>query len=183
MSWAMWTILTSLLFSDIEMQSPSMCPFDVSKLSLEAVLFIMFMIKNLWFSGLKDSLLWFSGLKDSLVIGAGVWSYIFELAINFSLDSDAGFFKPFTDHIWCSHLRFLRDIFSWYFPGWNSTSIRILFFPSILLLYLFFLLNQNSFCSPTRIFLKWLLLLLLSHICCCQLMNTWIEVIKRNYYC
>jgi len=99
-----------------------MCPFDVSKLSLEAVLFVMFMIKNLWFSGLKDSLLWFSGLKDSLlwfsglkdslVIGAGVWSYVFELAINFSLDSDAGFFKPFTDHIWCSHLRFLRDIFS-----------------------------------------------------------------------
>lgn len=166
----MWTILTSLLFSDIEMQSPSMCPFDVSKLSLEAVLFVMFMIKNLWFSG----------LKDSLVIGAGVWSYIFEFAINFSLDSDAGFFKPFTDHICCLHLRFLRDVFSWYFPGWNSISIRILFFPSILFLYLFFLLNQNSFCSPTRIFLKWLLLLLHSHICCCQLMNTWIGVIKRK---
>ncbi|KAJ6941543.1 hypothetical protein NC651_007348 [Populus alba x Populus x berolinensis] len=28
------------------MQSPSMCPFDVSKLSLEAVLFVMFMIKK-----------------------------------------------------------------------------------------------------------------------------------------
>lgn len=73
-----------------------------TKLSFDAVEFARFKILNPWFSG----------LKDSLVIGAGVWSYIFELAINYSLDSDAGFFKPFTDHIWCSHLRFLRDIFS-----------------------------------------------------------------------
>ena len=72
--------LAHLLFNDIKIQSVYDALLMPTKLSFDAVEIARFKILNLWFSGLKDSLV------IPNFIHTGDRSYSFELAINFDLD-------------------------------------------------------------------------------------------------